>query len=59
MANEEGRVIAVQVISGHPLLQAMAVRVARATLFSPPIGGGKPVMIVGDLAYKFVDNLRQ
>jgi TonB family protein len=56
VANEEGKVVAVQVISGHPLLQATAVRVARETLFSRPVAGGKPVKIVGELVYNFVAN---
>jgi len=56
VANEEGKVIAAQVISGHALLQAMAVRAARETVFSPSVVGGNPVKIVGELIYNFVLN---
>lgn len=52
--DEEGNVIAAQSISGHPLLQAGAVRAARETVFSPFLLGGRPVKVKGNLTYTFL-----
>ena len=52
--NEEGKVIAAQSISGHPLLQAAAVRAARGSTFNPYLLEGAPTKVMGTLTYKFV-----
>ena len=56
--NEEGKVIAAQSISGHPLLQAAAVRAAKESTFNPYLLDGAPTKVVGTLTYKFVLNER-
>ena len=56
--NEEGKVIAAQSISGHPLLQAAAVRAARESKFNPYLLDGAPTKVMGTLTYKFVLNER-
>ena len=56
MVNEEGKTIAAQVDSGHPLLRAASIRAARQTKLRPVIVEGKPVKVVGSIAYNF--NLR-
>ena len=45
--NEEGKVIAAQSISGHPLLQAAAVRAARESTFNPYLLEGAPTKVMG------------
>jgi TonB family protein len=52
--DEEGNVIAAQSVSGHPLLQAAAVKAARETVFSPFLLGGRPVKVKGNLTYTFL-----
>jgi TonB family protein len=54
IVNEEGRVIAAQAVSGHPLLQAAAVKAARGVSFSPILLGTKPVKVSGVITYNFV-----
>jgi TonB family protein len=56
--DEEGKVIAAQSISGHPLLQAAAVRAARESTFNPYLLEGAPTKVMGTLTYKFVLNER-
>lgn len=53
VVDEEGKVIAAQAITGHPLLQAAAVRAAREARFSPPMLDGKPVKVAGVITYHF------
>src|SRR5262249_26495622 len=50
----DGRVIAASAISGHPLLQAAAVKAARSAVFTPTKFEGKPVKVVGVISYNFV-----
>jgi TonB family protein len=50
----DGKVIAASAISGHPLLQASAVKAARTALFTPMRFEGKPVKVVGVILYNFV-----
>ena len=50
----DGKVIAASAISGHPLLQAAAVKAARSALFSPMKFEGKPVKVAGVIRYNFV-----
>lgn len=54
LVDEEGKVIAAQALSGHPLLQAAAVKAARGALFSPVLIGNKPVKLSGVITYNFV-----
>jgi TonB family protein len=50
----DGSVIAAAAISGHPLLQAAAVKAARNTRFTPSKYNGEPVKVVGVMQYNFV-----
>jgi TonB family protein len=50
----DGKVIAASAISGHPLLQAAAVKAARSALFTPMKFEGQPVKVVGVIRYNFV-----
>jgi TonB family protein len=54
MIDENGAVVAAQVVSGHPLLQAAAVRAARQATFTPTRLNGEPVRVTGVLIYNFV-----
>jgi TonB family protein len=54
VVDEEGKVIAAQAVSGHPLLQSAAVKAAREALFAPTLLDGRPVKIAGVLTYNFV-----
>jgi protein TonB len=50
----DGKVMAAQVVSGHPLLQAASLKAARLAQFSPTLLNGKPVRIIGNITYNFV-----
>jgi TonB family protein len=52
--DENGNVIAAHAVSGHPLLQAAAVKAARRATFSPTRLNGEPVKVTGALVYEFV-----
>jgi TonB family protein len=54
IVDEEGKVIAAQVESGHPLLQLAAVKAARLARFGPTLLDGKPVKVLGAITYNFV-----
>jgi TonB family protein len=54
IVDETGNVIAAHAVSGHPLLQAAAVRAARQASFSPTRLNGEPVKVSGVLVYNFV-----
>jgi TonB family protein len=54
LLDEEGRVIAAQAESGHPLLQAAAVKAAREARFAPTLLSGQAVKVVGVITYNFV-----
>ena len=54
IVDEEGKVVAAQSISGHPLLQAAAVRAARSSTFHPYLLNGQAVKVRGTLTYNFV-----
>lgn len=54
IVDEEGKVVAAQVESGHPLLQQAALKVAREAQFAPTLLDGKPVKVFGALTYNFV-----
>jgi TonB family protein len=53
LIDKEGRVMAAQVIEGHPLLQAASIRAAKASRFSPTLVEGKPVNVMGRIVYSF------
>jgi TonB family protein len=50
----EGKTIAAQVLDGHPLLRAAAIKAARESEFTAPQLNGKPAMVVGVIIYNFV-----
>jgi TonB family protein len=52
--DEEGKVIDAAAVSGHPLLQAAAVKAARAAVFTPTLLDGKAVKVAGVIDYNFV-----
>jgi TonB family protein len=56
LIDEEGRVISASSISGHPLLQAAAVKAARHARFDPTLVDSKPVKVVGVIKYNFAMN---
>ncbi|MCU1265923.1 MAG: TonB family C-terminal domain protein [Acidobacteria bacterium] len=54
LIDENGTVVSAHAISGHPLLQAVAVAAARASKFSPTKLSGQPVKVNGVIQYNFV-----
>jgi protein TonB len=52
--DENGAVISAHAVSGHPLLQAVAVAAARGARFSPTKLSGQPVKVTGVITYNFV-----
>ena len=52
--DENGGVISARAISGHPLLQGVAVAAARGARFSPTKLSGQPVKVTGVITYNFV-----
>jgi len=54
VVDEEGKVIAAQSVSGHPLLQAAAVRAAKASSFHPYLFNGQAVKVRGTINYNFL-----
>jgi TonB family protein len=53
IVDEEGKVIAAQAVSGHPLLQAASVGAARDTTFTPYLLNGQAVKITGIILYSY------
>lgn len=53
LIDKEGKVMAAQVVDGHPLLQAAAVKAAKATRFTPTLVEGKRVNVLGRIVYNF------
>ena len=53
LLDEDGKVMAAQAESGHPLLRAAAVAAARQARFPQTFLQGKPVKIVGIITYNF------
>lgn len=53
IVDEEGKIVAAQAESGHPLLQAAAVKAAREARFAPTLLEGKPVKVLGVINYNF------
>ena len=54
LIDENGNVISAHAVSGHPLLQAVAVGAARQARFSPTKLSGQPVKVTGVIQYNFV-----
>jgi protein TonB len=54
LIDENGSVISAHAVSGHPLLQAVAVGAARQARFSPTKLSGQPVKVTGVIQYNFV-----
>ena len=52
--DENGSVISAHAVSGHPLLQAVAVAAARGARFLPTKLSGQPVKVTGVITYNFV-----
>ena len=52
--DENGNVISAHAVSGHPLLQAVAVAAAKGARFSPTKLSGQPVKVTGVITYNFV-----
>lgn len=55
LVDREGKVIAAQAVSGHPLLLDACVEAAKNSLFSPTLLNGKPVKVGGVIQYNFVE----
>ena len=53
LIDKEGRVMAAQIIEGHPLLQAASIKAAKASRFSPTLVEGRPVNVMGRIVYSF------
>ena len=54
LIDENGNVVSAKAVSGHPLLQAVAVQAARQARFSPTKLSGQPVKVTGVIQYNFV-----
>jgi TonB family protein len=54
LMDKQGKIIAAQIVDGHPFLQNAALKAAKASSFSPPLLDGVPVNIVGRIVYHFV-----
>ena len=52
--DEEGNVVSVSGVNGHPLLLAASEQAARASKFSPTRLEGQPVRVTGVIVYNFV-----
>lgn len=52
--DKEGKVMAAQVVEGHPLLRAVSINAAKASRFAPTLMEGKPVNVMGRIVYSFV-----
>ena len=53
LIDKEGRVMAAQIIEGHPLLQAASIKAAKASRFAPTLVEDKPVNVMGRIVYTF------
>ena len=53
LVDEKGNVVLAHAVSGHPLLQAVAVAAARQAKFEPTKVSGKPVKVSGVIVYNF------
>ena len=53
LIDEKGNVVSASVISGHPLLRAVAVKAARESRFTPTLLSNQPVKVTGVIVYNF------
>ena len=53
--DEDGKVIAANVVSGHPLLQSAALSAAKSSKFTPTFLSQQKVKVSGFIVYNFVD----
>ncbi|MDQ3088580.1 MAG: TonB family protein [Acidobacteriota bacterium] len=53
--DEAGKIIAANIISGHPLLQLAALSAAKASKFTPTTLSNQKVKVSGVIVYNFVD----
>jgi TonB family protein len=49
-----GKVMAAQIVNGHPLLRVAALSAAKASRFTPTLAEEKPVNVLGKIIYNFV-----
>jgi TonB family protein len=54
LIDEEGKVMAAQSVSGHPLLQAAAVKAAKASTFHSYLLHSQAVKVTGTITYHFL-----
>jgi len=54
LIDENGNVVSAHAVSGHSLMQAVAVQAARGARFSPTKLSGQPVKVTGVITYNFV-----
>ena len=53
VVDEQGKIVAAQVLSGHPLLRSTCLEAARSARFTPTRLEGKPVKVSGVINYNF------
>lgn len=53
VVDEEGKVVAAQVVSGHPLLRPSTLQAAREARFQPTLLDGQPIRVLGTITYNF------
>jgi TonB family protein len=54
LIDTDGKIMAAQIVDGHPLLRVAALKAARETRFFPTLLAGKPVNVLGEIIYNFV-----
>jgi TonB family protein len=53
LIDKDGKVMAAQIVDGHPLLQGASIKAAKASRFTPTRLEGKPVNVLGQIIYNF------
>jgi protein TonB len=53
VVDEQGNVVAAEILNGHPLLQQAALEAARQWKFRPTLLNGHPIKISGVLKFTF------
>jgi TonB family protein len=56
LIDEKGNVVSASVVSGHPLLRAVAEQAAKQSRFSPTYLSNQPVKVTGVIVYQFKAN---
>ncbi|HEX3229763.1 MAG TPA: energy transducer TonB [Pyrinomonadaceae bacterium] len=54
LIDKEGKVVAAQMVDGQPVFRAASIRAAKASRFAPTLAEGKPVNVIGRVAYSFM-----